>query len=49
MLVTKLYSSLVWRNGRTRNAGDRKFSMNQNLTVLSVFLSTLRIMIPTKR
>jgi len=33
----------------TRNEGDRKFSMNQNLTVLFVLRSTLRIMIPTNR
>lgn len=33
----------------TRKEGERKFSMNQNLTVLFVFLKTLKTMIPTKR
>ena len=33
----------------TRNEGDRKFSMNQNLTVLFVWRRTLRIMIEAKR
>ena len=33
----------------TRKDGERKFSMNQNLTVWFVFLRTLRIMIEAKR
>lgn len=33
----------------TRNEGERKFSMNQNLTVLLVFRKTLIIMIEAKR
>lgn len=33
----------------TRNEGERKFSINQNLTVLLVFRKTLRIMIEAKR
>lgn len=34
---------------RTRKEGDKKFSMNQNLTVLFVFRKTLSIMIATNR
>lgn len=33
----------------TRNDGDRKFSMNQNLTVLFVLRRTLRIMMDANR
>ena len=33
----------------TRNEGERKFSINQNLTVLSVFRRTLSIMIEDRR
>jgi hypothetical protein len=33
----------------TRNDGERKFSMSQNLTVLFVFLITLSIMIEDSR
>lgn len=33
----------------TKNEGDKKFSMNQNLTVLLVFRMTLNIMIEAKR
>jgi hypothetical protein len=33
----------------TRKEGERKFSMNQNLTVLFVFFITLRIMIDANR
>ena len=33
------------RCGLTRKEGERKFSINQNLTVLLVFRRTLRIMI----
>jgi hypothetical protein len=33
----------------TRNEGERKFSMNQNLTLLFVLRKTLRIMIDTNR
>ena len=36
-------------NRRTRNEGDKKFSMNQNFTVPFVLRSTLRIMIDAKR
>lgn len=37
------------RRRRTRKEGDKKFSMNQNLTVCFVFRRTLSIMMPTKR
>ena len=33
----------------TKKAGDKKFSMNQNLTVLLVCFITLRIMIEANR
>lgn len=33
----------------TKKDGERKFSMNQNLTVLLVFFRTLRIIMETKR
>ena len=33
----------------TKKAGDKKFSMNQNLTVLFVCFITLRIMIEANR
>ena len=33
----------------TRKDGERKFSMNQNLTLLLVLRSTLKIMIEAKR
>ena len=33
----------------TKKAGDRKFSMNQNLTVLFVCFITLRIMMEANR
>jgi hypothetical protein len=33
----------------TRNEGDRKFSINQNLTVFFVFRRTLSIMIEDSR
>ena len=34
---------------RTKNEGERKFSMNQNFTVLFVLRRTLKIMIDAKR
>lgn len=33
----------------TKNEGERKFSMNQNFTVLLVLRKTLKIMIDAKR
>ena len=40
---------MIWGGILTKNEGDKKFSINQNLTVLFVLRNTLRIMIPTKR
>jgi len=37
------------KEGPTRKDGDKKFSMNQNLTVLLVFFKTLSIMIEANR
>ena len=37
------------RNRLTKNEGERKFSMNQNFTVLLVLRKTLKIMIDAKR
>lgn len=43
------YQGAFQHRQRTRNEGDKKFSMNQNLTVCFVFRRTLSIMMPTKR
>jgi hypothetical protein len=43
-------SSFIMRTRKlTRKVGDRKFSMNQNFTVLLVCFITLRIMIEANR
>lgn len=51
--LLRILDEQVWDRGvngkRTRNEGDKKFSMNQNLTLLFVCRRTLRIIIDAKR